>query len=68
MVLILKKEEHPIWSEEFIWEQTDENLAHTSHGQNGRKAAKKLCYIPQVVPAVAKNIYYFLDGVHLTCT
>lgn len=41
-----------------MWEQRDKNLAHTNHGQNGRKAAKQLCYSPQVVPAVAKNILF----------
>lgn len=57
-VLISKKEKHPTWREEFIWEQTDENLAHTNHGQNGRKAAKQLCNSPHVVTAVAKNILF----------
>lgn len=57
-VLISKKEKHPTRKEEFIWEQTDVNLAHPNQGQNGRKVARQLCYSPQVAPVVAKNILF----------
>lgn len=46
-VLISKKEEHPAWREKCIWKETDENLAHTNHGQNSRKDAKQLVTAPR---------------------